>query len=338
MAGLPIVFAFGVLSGRFARTGEIEELGAWLGAADGSRTALADALSGTLGDPTLQLAFWVPDLDGYVDAAGLPLVVAPRPGERALVDVSLADHRVGAIVYDPILVADAELVRSAGRVVAIAADRERLTAELRSSREALRLSRARIVDAGDRERRRVARDLHDGLQVQLLLLALQAQDLAGSHPDAAVQAVTLRRGIDAAAADLRGVVQSIMPAALVERGLSAATEDLIDRLPVRAGLTIEVNDGTLPEAVENAAYFIVAEGLANALKYSDADELAVRMSQHNARLTVEISDNGVGGAEPATGSGLRGLMDRVDVLGGILRVVSPVGQGTTLIAELPCES
>jgi signal transduction histidine kinase len=184
----------------------------------------------------------------------------------------------------------------------------------------------------------VARDLHDGLQVQLLLLALQAQDLAGSHPDAAVQAVTLRRGIDAAAADLRGVVQSIMPAALIERGLSAATEDLIDRLPVRAGLSIEVNDGTLPEAVENAAYFIVAEGLANALKYSDADELAVRMSQHNARLTVEISDNGVGGAEPATGSGLRGLMDRVDVLGGILRVVSPVGQGTTLIAELPCES
>jgi len=338
MAGLPIIFTFGVLSGRFARTGEIEELGAWLGSAEGSRPALADALANTLGDPSLRLAFWVPELDGYADAAGSPIAVVPSSGERAVVEVNLADHRVGAIVYDPLIVADAELVRAAGRVVAIAADRERLTVELRSSREALRLSRARIADAGDRERRRVARDLHDGLQVQLLLLALQAQELAGAHPAAARDVVALRTGIDSAAADLRAVVQSIMPAALIERGLSAATEDLVDRLPLRTRLSIEVQDGTLPEVVENAAYFIVAEGLANALKYSNAEELSVRMAHDDGKLMVEVSDNGVGGATLNTGSGLRGLMDRTDVLGGILRVISPAGDGTRLVAELPCGS
>lgn len=336
MAGLPVVFAFGVLSGRFARTGEIEELGAWLGAADDSRTALTEALAGTLGDPTLRLAFWVPDRDGYVDAAGMPIAVLPSSGKRASVEINLADHRVGAIVYDPVLVADEELVQAAGRVVAIAADRDRLTAELRSSREALRLSRARIADAGDRERRRVARDLHDGLQVRLLLLALQAQDIAAAHPEATAQAVELRTGIDVAAADLRGVVQSIMPAALIERGLAAATEDLVDRLPLTTELTIEVPDGKLPEIVENAAYFIVAEGLANALKYSGAERLSVRMAYRSGTLTVEVSDDGVGGAQPTSGSGLRGLMDRVDVLGGNLRVISPVGHGTTVVAELPC--
>ncbi|MET0864714.1 MAG: histidine kinase [Nakamurella sp.] len=338
MAGLPVVFTLGVLSGRFARTGEIEELGAWLGAAEGSRPALADALASTLGDPTLRLTFWVPELEGYVDAAGYPTAVSARSGERAVAEINLADHRVGAIDYDPVLVADAELVRAAGRVVAIAADRERLTAELRSSREALRLSRARIADAGDRERRRVARDLHDGLQVQLLLLALQAQEIAGAHPVAKPQAEALRTGIDSAAADLRGVVQSIMPAALIERGLSAATEDLVDRLPLRTQLAIEIQDGSLPEVVENAAYFIVAEGLANALKHANAEELSVRMAHTDGRLLVEVSDNGVGGAELNTGSGLRGLMDRTDVLGGILRVISPAGRGTTLVAELPCGS
>ncbi|MET0964912.1 MAG: ATP-binding protein [Nakamurella sp.] len=336
MAGLPIVFTLGVLSGRFAKTGEIEELGTWLGAADGSRPALVDALAKTLGDPSLRLAFWVPELSGYVDAAGSPIIVAASSQERSVVEINLADHRVGAIIYDPVLVADPELVRAAGRVVAIAADRERLTAELRSSREALRLSRARIADAGDRERRRVARDLHDGLQVQLLILAVQAQEIASTHPVAALEAVALRVGIDAAAADLRGVVQSIMPSALIERGLSAATEDLVDRLPLHTQLDIDMPDTSLPEFVENAAYFIVAEGLANALKHSNADELSVRMAHTKGRLTVEVSDDGVGGAELATGSGLRGLMDRTDVIGGILQVTSPVGHGTRLVAELPC--
>jgi signal transduction histidine kinase len=133
-----------------------------------------------------------------------------------------------------------------------------------------------------------------------------------------------------------------MPAPLIERGLSAATEDLVDRVTMPTRLQLDVVDGALPPAVESTAYFVVAEGLANALKYADAGELTVRLSHAGGWLVVEVRDDGVGGAVvgggPGGGSGLRGLADRVDTLGGRVRVVSPPGRGTRLVAELPCGS
>jgi len=235
---------------------------------------------------------------------------------------------VGAIIVDPQLVADLELVRSAGRVVALAMDRERLTAELRASQEELRLSRLRIVEASYLERRRVARDLHDGMQVRLFVLAVAAQDLAEAYPPAGPGATALRVGIDSAATELRTIVQSIMPALLIERGLSAAIEDLVDQLPVAVSLDAELAVGAVPPVLESAAYFIVAEGLSNALKHAGAGYLAVRIRHRNELLVVEVTDDGVGGASLSAGSGLRGLADRAEVLGGTLRVVSPVGHGT----------
>jgi signal transduction histidine kinase len=284
LAGLPAVFAVGVLRGTFARTGEIQELGTVLGATGVTR----------------------PDLD------------------RAVLPIDLADHQVGAIVFDPVPAGDPDLVREAAAVVAIAADRERLTAELRASREALRRSRERIVDAGDRERQRVARDLHDGLQVRLLMLAVQAQQIGQDHPDAESPMDGLRAGIDDAAA---------------ECGLIAATEDLVDRLPVPAPPDVDLaSDRSVPAVIQRAAYFIVAEALTNALKHSHAREVGVRLARAGGWLTVQVSDDGVGLGPPGTGTGLRGMADRADVLGGRMTVSVPPDGGTTLRVELPCGS
>ncbi|RBY82888.1 sensor histidine kinase [Geodermatophilus sp. TF02-6] len=338
LAGIPVAFTLGVLRGGFTRTKEIEELAEWLGASGGARLSLSDALARTLGDDSLQLVFRAHDR--YVAADGVP-VELPEPGSgRRAVEIELAGRRVGAIVYDATLIADAELVRTAGRVVAIAVDRERLTAELRASQDALRLSRARIVEAGDRERRRIARDLHDGLQVRLVLLAMDAQQVAegpGAPAGTREAAVALRVGIDAAAAELRRLVHAVMPAALIERGLAAATEDLVDRMPVPTRLDLGAIDDRLAPAVESTAYFVVAEGLTNALKHARARHLLVRLASTDGRLVVEVHDDGVGGAS-ASGSGLHGVADRVDTLGGRLQVRSAVGGGTVLVAELPCAS
>lgn len=341
VAGIPIAFALGVLRGGFARTGQLEELGTWLGSAGAARPALTGALARTLGDPSLRVVFWAPDRGVYLDADGALTKLPPRSSDRAAVDIELEGRRVGAIDYDAVLVDDLDLVRTAGQVVAIAVDRERLTAELLASQDALRRSRARLVETADRERRRIAQDLHDGLQVQLVLLALQAQQVAnalGTSEHTRTRATALRQGIDAAAADLRQLVHAVMPASLVERGLSAATEDLVDRMPVPTRLELGIVDGALPPSVESTAYFVVAEGLTNAVKHAEAGALSVRLVREGDCLLVEVDDDGVGGAAMNDGAGLRGLADRVDVIGGRLRVHSEAHVGTQLRAELPCGS
>ena len=235
---------------------------------------------------------------------------------------------------------DPELVRSAGRVAAIAIDNERLTAELIANQVALRLSRARIVEAGDRERRRIAQNLHDGIQVELVLLAIGAQELrhAGSAADLDVAATQLRNGIDDAANHLRELVHAVMPAGLIERGLTAAVEDLVDRMPLPTNLVVIDVEEPLSPTVGSTAYFVVAEALANAVKHAGATTLSVRLERTGSQLLIEVADDGVGGAAPGAGTGLRGLLDRVDVLGGQLAINSPPGHGTHLVAELPCGS
>lgn len=322
--GVPVAFTWGVLRGGFARTGELEELGVWLGGADPQRPDLVGALARTLGDPSVAVE-WEPRGDE-------PAVRAADG--RAWAQIDVGGRRVAHIAYDAGLVADAELVRTAGRVVAIAADRERLTDELRESR-------VRLVEAADRERRRIAQDLHDGVQVQLVLLALHAQQVAGtpgSSDAARHEALALRRGIDEAARDLRELVHAVLPSSLAERGLVAAAEDLVDRLPVPARLEVDLDGAVLPEPVSTTAYFVVAEGLTNAVRHSRPRTITVRLVRTGDTLQVAVQDDGVGGASLAAGTGLRGLADRVDALGGALVLLSPPGRGTELRAELPCGS
>lgn len=336
---VPVAFAAGLLLGGFARTGEIQELSAWLGGDAASRPPLDRALARALGDDSVQLAYWVPDQQVYTGADGRPLTMPGSGSGRAAAEISLDGRRIGAIIYDAMLIGDPELVLAAGRVAAIAVDRQRLTAELLASQEALRLSRVRLIEAADSERRRIARNLHDGLQTKLVLLALEAQRLAGKPgvgPAAAAAATALRQRIDAAAAELRELVHAVMPAPLIERGLAAAAEDLADRTPLPTRLDIGV-DGDLPDAVSATAYFVLAEGLGNAVKHAHASALGIRIAREMGMLLVEVRDDGVGGAAPGGGMGLRSLADRVDTLGGRLLVNSQAGLGTRLRAELPCE-
>jgi signal transduction histidine kinase len=341
LAGVPVSFVLAMLRGGFARTGEVEELGAWLGGTASERMPLVNALRRTLGDETLVVVYWAPKRRRFVDALGQPISL-PAPGDtgRGMVEITLGDRLIGALVYDRAMNEDPELVQSAGRVAAIAIDNERLTAELIANQAALRLSRARIVEAGDRERRRIAQNLHDGLQVELVLLAIGAQELrhAGSAADLDVAATQLRNGIDDAANHLRELVHAVMPAGLIERGLTAAVEDLVDRMPLPTNLVVVDVEEPLSPTVGSTAYFVVAEALVNAVKHAGATTLSVRLERTESQLLIEVVDDGAGGAAAGAGAGLRGLLDRIDVLGGQLAIDSPVGHGTRLIAELPCGS
>lgn len=337
IAGVPVAFVLAMLRGGFAHEGALDELAAELGDTGGASDDLPRLLQRVLGDESIEIRYWMPEQAVWVDAAG---VLAPLPtrATQASVEVKVAGERIGAIVYDGYLIADPESVHAAGRVAALALERSRLLAQLLAQRRALIASRSRIVTAADRERRRIARDLHDGVQVRLVLLALQAQQLADTAPEAgaADAAVALRRDLDDTAAQLRAFVHELMPSALVERGLRAAVEDLVDRMPVSTVLHTEIVDGALPSGVESTAYFLIAEGLSNALKHADAHRLSVRIDRDGDRLVVEVHDDGVGGAAACAGHGLDGLADRVHALGGVFRVDSVAAWGTHLRAELPC--
>src|SRR3712207_2382148 len=329
LAGVPVAFAAAMLRGGFARTAELQELSAWLASSAATPGLLADALGRALGDPSLQVVYASRDGRALVDGDGAAFDPSALDEHRGLVDIELGSGRIGAIVYDATVVDDAELVRGAGQVAALAIDHDRLTAELRASHADLQQSRARLVEAGDRARQRIAQDLHDGLQVELVLLALEAQQLArvdGSAdlPDAATR---LRLGIDGAARQLRGVVHALMPAALVERGLTAAIEDLVDRMPLPTRLAVAEVDGRLPATVERTAYFVVAEALTNAVKHAAAEKVTVTLERAPTRLVIGVTDDGVGGAAQESGAGLHGLADRVDALGGRFTLESPAGGG-----------
>lgn len=323
---------------RRGRSSELEELGAWLGSEDDRRTDLATALAGWLGDESLQVIYWVPELEAYVDAAGSEVSLPPAGSERAAIEVVLNDHRVGAIVYDTRRIARPALVRAGGRVIALALDNERLAAELRASNERVRQSRERIIAAADSERRRIARDLHDGLQARLVVLAMQADRvradaIAAGRPSR--QAAELHNGLQAAITELRELVYGVVPAALAERGLYAAVKELTYRVPIPVELELDGDDPELSELLESTGYFVVSEALTNAVKHSRAAELGVRLSVTAGVLRIEIRDDGVGGARVGGEGGMRGIVDRVEALDGEVTIQSPPGGGTRIIAEIP---
>ena len=337
IAGVPVAFLLAVLRGGFARTGEVQELAAWLSAPTESRTDVSTALAGVLGDPLLRVVFWVPERGQYIDAQGLILELPDATATRSAVEIRLSGELIGAVIYDSELIADPELVMAAGRLVALGVERERLAAALLATHQSLRRSRERLVETADRERRRIAQDLHDGLQVKLVLLAIEAQQMAnqpGAGPAFRAEATNLRRGIDTAAAELRLLVHAVMPSALLERGLGLAADDLVDRLPVPAELSVGDID-RLPRSVASSAYFVVAEALTNVVKHAGASKVSVRLDTIDGTLAIEVTDDGRGGADRDRGTGLRGLADRVDVLGGSLALLSPAGGGTRLSVRLP---
>jgi PAS domain S-box-containing protein len=218
------------------------------------------------------------------------------------------------------------------------AEVHRLNAELHARLEELAASRARIVAAGDLERRRLERNLHDGAQQRLVALSLSLRlALTKLDSDPAAARAVLAEACDELALahdELRELARGLHPAVLGQRGLLAAVEVLARRAPIPVEVA-GMPDARLPEPVEAAAYYLIAEALTNVVKYARASIVRVRVAASGANVVIEVSDDGVGGADPSTGSGLRGLADRVEALGGVLDVLSRAGAGTTVRAEIP---
>jgi signal transduction histidine kinase len=290
-----------------------------------------------LRDPSLTLAYWLPDFQTYVDVNGRP-VRLPDDDRRSATLIDRNGEHVAALVHDPALDEERQLLEAVGAAAGMSLENARLHAELRARVEELRGSRARVIEAGQKERQRLERNLHDGAQQRLIALSLRLSLLERrlvAEPEAREELDAARREIALSLEELRDVARGIHPAVLSGHGLAVAVESLAARarLPVR--LTLDVV-GRLPERVEVAAYYVVSESLANVAKHAQAGEARVSLEQQPGLLVVEVVDDGVGGADTERGSGLRGLADRVEALGGRLRVWTPLGGGTRVQAEIPC--
>jgi hypothetical protein len=224
-------------------------------------------------------------------------------------------------------------VEAVGNAARLALENERLAAEVRAQLEEVRASRARIVEAADAERRRVERDLHDGAQQRLVALALRLQVASKATPDAAALLDEATRELQTAIGEVRGLARGVHPTILTEAGLHAAVDALAERTPLP--VAVDIPERRFDPAVEATAYFVVAEALTNVARYADASEARVTAVEDDGRLVVTVEDDGRGGADPTTGSGLRGLSDRLAAIDGRLTISSPAGNGTVVRAEVP---
>ena len=316
---VPVAFLAGLLRSRLARGG-LADLFRGLGTT--SAADLEGALRRVLGDPSVELA-----------RDGAPVA---DPG-RSVAPVERNGRQVAALVYDASLDDDPELIEAASAATAVALENQHLLTEAESRMEELKASRERIVAAGDAERRRLERNLHDGAQQRLVAIALQLrllQNRLGDDPGATELVTTASAELAESLAELRELARGMHPAVL-EHGLAAALKALASRSTVPTTVSCDTRE-RLPDGVELTAYFVASEALANVAKYSHASHATVRLWRSAGHASIEIADDGVGGADATRGSGLRGLADRVEALDGTLKVVSPAGGGTTVTAELPC--
>jgi signal transduction histidine kinase len=334
---MPFAFLAALLRLRLARA-SVAELVVDL---DDARAtgAIRDALARALGDPSLAVAYWLPDEQRYVDIEGRP-VELPEAGKGMTTTVVERDGiPIAALIHDPALEEDPELLRAVSAAAALALDNERLQAELRAHLDELKASRARIVRAADLERIRMQRNLHDGTQQRLTSVAMAialAESKLRADPETALANLRQAKEVLAAAlTELRDLSQGIHPGFLTERGLGPALQDLAYTAPLPVTVDADLN-GRLPDQVEAGAYYVVAEGLANVAKHAHASIAQVTLAKQGGRLLVQVRDDGVGGADPNRGTGIRGLTDRVQALGGRLRFDSSPGQGTEIRVTIPC--
>ena len=338
IAAAPLVFLGGLLRTRLARA-NVGELVVELGDS-ASRHTLRDALAEALRDPSIDVAYWIPERNGYVGADGSPMEVPTGDPARGVSVVEREGRKIGALIYDPALRDDPTLVDAVAAAAGLAIENERLHAEVLARLEEVQASRARIVEAADDARRRVERDLHDGAQqrlVQLNLAVGMARARLDNNVDTGVDGLLHEASDHAVLAlrELRELAKGLHPTILAEAGLVAGIESLAERSTVPVELSADVA-GPLPATVEVAAYYVVSEALTNVAKHADASSVQVHVATKGDRLMVDVSDDGKGGAQVRRGSGLQGLADRVAAVNGQLGVESPPGGGTRVWVDLPC--
>ena len=327
LAAVPLSFLAGLVRARLARL-MVGELLVELRQAR-APGALRDALARVLHDPSLDIAYWLPDHQAYVGMDGQPARLPVDGSGRVATVLEHDGQRVAALIHDIALRDEPELLSGACTAAGIALENERLHADLRARLEELRGSRLRVMEAADAERRRLERNLHDGAQQGLATLAVELAMLAervGSDPEARELLAQAQDGLADSLDELRELARGIHPAVLTDHGLAVAVDALAERTPYAVRLAVEPG-GRLPERIEVAGYYLISECLANTAKHAQASEASVAVSRANNHLVIEVVDDGVGGARGDGGSGLRGLMDRVEALGGTLEVSSPAGLG-----------
>ena len=331
---LPLAFLIGLLRVRLAFQG-VADLVVELQQAP-SLVRLHGLLGDTLGDPDLTLGFWSAESREYVDAQGQRIIPPTSDAARTATFVESAGRPMAMLIHDPALAEQQALVKAVVAVAQSALENARLQAAQIAEIQA---SRARIAEDALDDRRKIERDLHDGVQGRLLWLmhlAEQARVAAGDNPERpglAEQLNELAAEIRTTHTVLRDLAQGIHPAILNTKGLAAAVEELALRapVPVRVGLP----SNRLSPTVQATVFFAISEALSNAVKHARARQVMIRGWKQGDRLVVEIVNDGIGGADPES-HGLRGMRDRVNALGGELDIHSPTGQGTRIILELPC--
>jgi len=299
---------------------------------------LEGALARVLRDPTLTIAFWLPEYESYAALDGRPMAVTADAPGRAATPIDREGRRIAVLLHDEALLSDPGLLDAVAAAAAFSLENGRLQAELRARLDELRSSRTRIIEAAQDERRRLERNLHDGAQQRLVTMSLELAMLEAqfaTDDGARKQIGQLRSELASSLDELRELARGLHPAVLSDHGLEVALEGLVARTPLPVVLHMQLED-RLPATHEVAAFYLVSESLTNVAKYADASSVSVDIARADGHLVVEVADNGCGGATTDNGSGLRGLADRVEALDGRLRVWSPEGGGTRVRADIPC--
>jgi signal transduction histidine kinase len=296
---------------------------------------LRDALARALGDRSLQVGYWLPEFGDFVDSEGRALHVADPESERSMTMIERDGRPVAVLIHDPAVLSDAGLVEAVSSAANLASANARLQAEVRARLAEISASRRRILEAGDEERDRLERDLREGAQRALDELA---ETLRGACASAAAGQTIERiaqseRRLARARDELRRLARGIHPRELSEEGFAAGLASLTEDFTLPVHVVLPAIDAS--PSVQACMYFVCAEALTNVAKYASASHVAISVRSSAGGIVVEVEDDGVGGADPDRGTGLRGLADRIEAFGGTLTVDSLPGRGTHLIAVIP---
>jgi signal transduction histidine kinase len=298
---------------------------------------LRGELARALGDPSLEVGYWDPDLQAFADAEGRRLTL-PGPGsDRAVTIVEREQLPIAVLVHDPAVLQDPGLKEAVTSAARLAASNVRLQAEVRTRVGELEASRRRLLEAGDEERRRLERRLHDGAERRLQDLAdvLRRGRASSDDGETRLRIARAHQQLTVTLEDLNLLARGLHPRALSEHGLEHALTRFVEMFPIPVQLRI--GRDRLPPDAELVAYFVCSEALANVAKHAAASRAIVSVTTDDRRALIEVEDDGVGGADVSDGTGLRNLIDRVQTLGGTIVMESPRGGGTRLAAEIPID-
>jgi signal transduction histidine kinase len=322
----------GLLKAPWQRT-EVTDLMVELGEIGGG--TVRDQLARALGDPSLEVGYWDRDANVYVDTSGRTLAIPVAGNRRSMTKIELGSQPVAALIHDAAVLSDPGLIEAVSSAAELAASNARLQMAVEGRLTELKASRRRILEAGDEQRRLLERRLRDGAERRLNRLGSILHDARSEHvsPATAERIDRVENKLTKTLEDLRELARGLHPRDLSEHGLEASIVSLCDNLPIP--VEIKVTLMPLTPQLEAASYFLCSEAITNVAKHASASRVKVAVDSDGATLIVTIEDDGVGEADPSKGSGLRGLRDRVESLGGKLQVWSEPGRGTRLAAEIP---